>query len=44
MAALTILQMRSEVSLTLPIELRRTYGLDEGALLTLIDLGDAAAR
>jgi bifunctional DNA-binding transcriptional regulator/antitoxin component of YhaV-PrlF toxin-antitoxin module len=42
MAASTILQMRSKGSLTVPIELRRKYGLDEGALLTLIDLGDGS--
>ena len=42
MAASTILQMRSKGSLTVPIELRRKYGLDEGDLLTLIDLGDGS--
>jgi bifunctional DNA-binding transcriptional regulator/antitoxin component of YhaV-PrlF toxin-antitoxin module len=42
MAASTVLQMRSKGSLTVPIELRRKYGLDEGALLTLIDLGDGS--
>jgi bifunctional DNA-binding transcriptional regulator/antitoxin component of YhaV-PrlF toxin-antitoxin module len=42
MATSTILQMRSKGSLTVPIELRRKYGLDEGDLLTLIDLGDGS--
>ena len=42
MAASTILQMRSKGSLTVPIELRRKYGLEEGDLLTMIDLGDGS--
>ena len=42
MAASTILQMRSKGSLTVPVELRRKYGLEEGDLLTLIDLGDGS--
>ena len=42
MAASAVLQMRSKGSLTVPIELRRKYGLDEGDLLTLIDLGDGS--
>lgn len=42
MAAATVLQMRGKGSLTVPIELRRKYGLDEGDLLTLIDLGDGS--
>ena len=36
----TILQIRKKGSLTLPAELRQKYGLTEGDILTLIDLGD----
>jgi len=42
MTASTVLQMRSKGSLTVPVELRRKYGLEEGDLLTLIDLGDGS--
>ena len=42
MAASKIVQMRSKGSLTVPIELRRKYGLDEGDVFTLIELGDGA--
>ena len=36
------IQMRGKGALTIPIELRRKYGLDEGDVITLIDLGDGA--
>ena len=42
MATSTIIQIRSKGSLTLPIELRRKYGLDDGDAFTLIDLGDGS--
>ena len=36
------LQIRSKGNVTLPVELRRKYGLEEGDILTLIDLGEGA--
>jgi bifunctional DNA-binding transcriptional regulator/antitoxin component of YhaV-PrlF toxin-antitoxin module len=36
------IQIRSKGTLTLPIELRRKYGLDEGDVITLIDMGDGS--
>jgi len=36
------IQIRNKGSLTLPVELRRKYGLIEGDILTLVDLGDGA--
>jgi len=38
----TIVQIRSKGTVTLPVELRRKYGLNEGDVLTLIDLGEGA--
>ena len=38
----TTIQIRGKGTVTLPIELRRKYGLDEGDLITLIDLGDGS--
>jgi bifunctional DNA-binding transcriptional regulator/antitoxin component of YhaV-PrlF toxin-antitoxin module len=38
----TIVQIRRKGVITLPTELRRKYSLDEGAVFTLIDLGDGA--
>ncbi len=38
----TTIQIRGKGTLTLPIELRRKYGLDEGDIITLIDLGDGS--
>jgi len=38
----TIVQMRNKGSLTLPSDLRRKYGLVEGDVFTLIDLGDGS--
>jgi len=42
MTTATTLQIRSKGTLTLPIELRRKYGLEEGELITLIDLEDGS--
>lgn len=36
----TAIQIRGKGSLTLPMEYRRKYGLNEGDVFTLIDLGD----
>ena len=40
--AVTILQMRKKGNITLPAELRSKYGLNEGDVFTLIDLGDGS--
>ncbi len=37
-----IVQIRKKGSLTLPINLRSKYGVDEGDVFTLIDLGDGS--
>ncbi len=37
---MTTLQIRNKGTITLPAALRRKYGLDEGEILTLIDLGE----
>ena len=42
MSVSTTIQIRSKGTLTLPIELRRKYGLDEGDVITLIDMGDGS--
>ena len=42
MANSTIVQIRSKGTVTLPIKLRRKYGLDEGNILNMIDLGDGS--
>jgi len=42
MAVTTAIQLRGKGSLTIPVELRRKYGLDEGDVITLIDLVDGA--
>jgi bifunctional DNA-binding transcriptional regulator/antitoxin component of YhaV-PrlF toxin-antitoxin module len=42
MARKTNLQIRGKGTLTLPIELRRKYGLDEGDVITLIELGEGS--
>ena len=36
------LQIRKKGSVTLPVELRHKYDLDEGDVFTLIDLGDGS--
>ncbi|MDO9087685.1 MAG: AbrB/MazE/SpoVT family DNA-binding domain-containing protein [Anaerolineaceae bacterium] len=36
------IQIRKKGSLTVPMEIRNKYGLNEGDILTLIDLGDGA--
>jgi len=42
MSVSTTLQLRTKGSLTLPVEFRRKYGLNEGDVLTLVDLGEGA--
>jgi len=42
MSSSTTIQIRGKGNVTLPIELRRKYGLDEGDIITLIDLGDGS--
>jgi AbrB family looped-hinge helix DNA binding protein len=37
---MTTLQIRSKGTITLPARIRKKYGLEEGEILTLIDLGD----
>ena len=37
-----IIQIRKKGSLTLPVDLRNKYHLDEGDVFTLIDLGDGS--
>jgi bifunctional DNA-binding transcriptional regulator/antitoxin component of YhaV-PrlF toxin-antitoxin module len=41
MSAITV-QIRRKGVITLPVELRRLYNLDEGDVLTLLDLGDGS--
>lgn len=41
MSAITV-QIRRKGVITLPVELRRQYSLDEGDVLTLLDLGDGS--
>lgn len=36
----TTMQLRKKESLTLPVEIRAKYHLDEGDVFSLIDLGD----
>jgi AbrB family looped-hinge helix DNA binding protein len=38
----TILQIRSKGTITLPSELRNKYGLEEGEVLNIIDLGNGS--
>ncbi len=40
MAVTTTLQVRSKGNLTLPAEIRRKYQISDGAVMTLVDLGD----
>ena len=42
MPSTTTIQIRSKGSITLPIELRRKYQLNEGDAITLIDMGDGS--
>lgn len=42
MSKSTTIQVRGKGTLTLPIDLRRKYGIDEGDVITLIDLGDGS--
>jgi len=39
---MTTLQIRAKGSITLPAALRKKYNLEEGEVLTLIDMGDGA--
>jgi antitoxin PrlF len=41
MATMTV-QIRRKGVITLPVELRRQYNLDEGDVFTLVDLGDGS--
>jgi bifunctional DNA-binding transcriptional regulator/antitoxin component of YhaV-PrlF toxin-antitoxin module len=38
----TTIQVRGKGSLTLPVEVRRKYGVNEGDVYTLIDVGEGA--
>lgn len=42
MSISTTIQIRGKGAVTIPIDLRRKYGLDEGDIITLIDLGDGS--
>jgi AbrB family looped-hinge helix DNA binding protein len=42
MSVSTSLQLRSKGSITLPAELRKKYDLNEGDIITLIDLGEGS--
>ena len=42
MSATTTIHIRKKGGLTLPVELRTKYSLNEGDVLTLIDLGDGS--
>ena len=42
MAVSTNIRIRSKGTLTLPIELRRKYQINEGDVITLIDLGEGS--
>ena len=42
MSMTTTIQIRKKGGLTLPAELRTKYSLNEGDVLTLIDLGDGS--
>jgi bifunctional DNA-binding transcriptional regulator/antitoxin component of YhaV-PrlF toxin-antitoxin module len=37
-----IIQVRKKGNITLPIDLRNKYGVDEGDIFTLIDLGEGS--
>lgn len=38
----TTIQIRKKGTLTLPVELRSKYGVDEGYIYTVIDMGDGS--
>lgn len=42
MSISTTIQIRGKGAVTIPVDLRRKYGLDEGDIITLIDLGDGS--
>jgi bifunctional DNA-binding transcriptional regulator/antitoxin component of YhaV-PrlF toxin-antitoxin module len=37
-----VIQIRQKGVITVPVELRRKYGLSEGDVLTIVDLGEGA--
>jgi len=39
----TTIQIRGKGTVTLPVELRRKYGFDEGDVITLVDLGEGSS-
>ena len=39
---MTTIQIRDKGSITLPINIRNKYGLDEGDVFTLIDMGEGS--
>jgi bifunctional DNA-binding transcriptional regulator/antitoxin component of YhaV-PrlF toxin-antitoxin module len=40
--AINMVQMRKKGGFTLPVRLREKYGLDEGDVFTVIDMGDGS--
>ena len=40
--AIHTVQMRKKGGMTLPVKLREKYGLDEGDVFTVIDMGDGS--
>ena len=42
MSISTTIQIRGKGTVTIPVELRRKYGLDDGDVITLVDLGDGS--
>jgi bifunctional DNA-binding transcriptional regulator/antitoxin component of YhaV-PrlF toxin-antitoxin module len=40
--AINMVQMRKKGGFTLPVRLREKYGLDEGDVFTVIDIGDGS--
>jgi bifunctional DNA-binding transcriptional regulator/antitoxin component of YhaV-PrlF toxin-antitoxin module len=42
MSVSTTIQIRGKGTVTIPVELRRKYGLDDGDVIALIDLGDGS--
>jgi bifunctional DNA-binding transcriptional regulator/antitoxin component of YhaV-PrlF toxin-antitoxin module len=42
MSVSTTIQIRGKGTVTIPVELRRKYGLDDGDVITLVDLADGS--